>query len=57
MTANQRQDISNPVPGLMVYQTDGNVGFYFFTNGQWQPIIKDDKEYIRMRNLYYISNL
>lgn len=29
MTQAQRQAISNPANGLMVYQTDGNSGFYF----------------------------
>jgi hypothetical protein len=57
MTAAQRQAIVNPVQGLMVYQTDGSSGYYFFTGGQWQSLLKDDKEYLRMRNLYYISNL
>ena len=57
MTAAQRQAINNPVSGLMVYQTDGSAGSYFFINGQWQAAIRDEREYLRMRNLYYISNL
>ncbi|MDF2385376.1 hypothetical protein JMG10_28180 [Nostoc ellipsosporum NOK] len=29
MLASQRQSISNPAPGLIVYQTDGTAGFYY----------------------------
>ena len=34
MTASQRGLISSPATGLLVYQTDGATGFYFY-NGGW----------------------
>ena len=35
MTQAQRDAISNPANGLLVYQTDATVGFYFFKSGVW----------------------
>lgn len=35
MTFENRSSIENPVEGLLVYQTDGHKGFYFFDNTQW----------------------
>ncbi|HYK77309.1 MAG TPA: hypothetical protein VEV16_10050, partial [Daejeonella sp.] len=34
MSASQRNGISNPAEGLLVYQTDNTPGFYFY-NGSW----------------------
>jgi hypothetical protein len=34
MTASQRSAISSPATGLLVYQTDGTTGFYYY-NGSW----------------------
>ncbi|MEI7725232.1 MAG: fibrobacter succinogenes major paralogous domain-containing protein [Bacteroidota bacterium] len=36
MTASQRTGIASPANGLMVYQTDGNAGFYFFNAAAWK---------------------
>ena len=38
MTTAQKNAISNPAEGLMVYQTDNDKGFWFFTNGQWRNV-------------------
>jgi len=38
MTTAQRIAISSPAEGLLVYQTDGVKGFYFYTNGAWTPL-------------------
>jgi hypothetical protein len=38
MTSNQRIGIASPANGLLVYQTDGSVGFYYFNNGEWVNI-------------------
>lgn len=35
MTAAQRIAINSPVEGLLVYQTDGIKGFYFYTSSAW----------------------
>jgi hypothetical protein len=35
MTDAQRQAISEPVAGLMVYQTDVTSGFYYFNGNEW----------------------
>ena len=40
ITASQRTGISNPATGLLVYQTDGSAGFYFYDNG-WQRLVKN----------------
>lgn len=37
MTAAQRTAIVSPARGLLVYQTDGTVGFYFYDGG-WQSL-------------------
>src|SRR5580692_4355615 len=38
MTTAQRIAISAPAEGLLVYQTDGVKGFYFYTNGAWTSL-------------------
>lgn len=35
MTASQRGMIVSPEPGLLVYQTDGEAGYYYFAGSQW----------------------
>lgn len=39
VTASQRNGINSPATGLLVYQTDGSAGFYFYDNG-WQRLAK-----------------
>jgi hypothetical protein len=38
MTATQRTLISSPATGLLVYQTDGTTGFYFYDGAVWQSL-------------------
>lgn len=35
LTSAQRIGISNPATGLLVYQTDGSSGFYYYTGSSW----------------------
>ncbi len=35
MTVSQRGSISSPATGLLVYQTDGTEGFYFYDGSSW----------------------
>jgi hypothetical protein len=38
MTTAQRIAISSPAEGLLVYQTDGVKGFYYYTNSAWTSL-------------------
>ncbi len=35
MLASQKSAISSPTTGLLIYQTDGSSGFYYFTGSSW----------------------
>ena len=39
ITTTQKDAISNPAEGLMIYQTSAPAGFYYFTNNSWRLII------------------
>lgn len=41
MTAIQRSLILNPAEGLMVYQTDSTVGFWYFSRGVWERMLTE----------------
>ena len=38
LTENEKQNISDPAHGLLIYQTDGIKGFYFWDNTKWKLI-------------------
>jgi len=38
MTTAQRTAIVSPATGLLIYQTDGTMGFYFFNGSTWMPL-------------------
>jgi microcystin-dependent protein len=39
MTMLERANISNPVEGLLVYQTNDVIGFYYYTKGNWTAFV------------------
>lgn len=38
MTETQRDAISSPATGLLVYQTDGTAGFYYYNGSSWTQV-------------------
>ena len=42
MTATQRGNIAAPVAGLMVYQTDGTSGLYYYNGTAWIYVINSN---------------
>jgi hypothetical protein len=45
MTAAERDAISSPATGLMIYQTDGTVGFYYYNGSSWTELAATSKIY------------
>ena len=45
MTETQRDAISSPATGLMIYQTDGTVGFYYYNGSSWVEVAATSKTY------------
>ena len=45
MTETQRDAISSPATGLMIYQTDGTVGFYYYNGGGWAEVAATSATY------------
>ena len=50
MTSAQRTAIQNPASGLMVYQTDGTAGLYYYGNGGWIYIINSTTNVLSVVN-------
>ncbi len=38
MTQSQRDAISSPATGLLIYQTDNTPGFYYYSGSAWTPV-------------------
>ena len=53
MTATQRDAISSPVQGLLVYVTDDNT-FYFYTGSSWEKVGRGASGWIVYRNYVYV---
>lgn len=39
MTIQQKNTIVNPATGLLIYQTDGDSGFYFYNGTSWLLLV------------------
>lgn len=39
MTSTQKNAISNPATGLLIYQTDAPAGFYFWNGSAWTKLV------------------
>lgn len=50
MSATQRGGISSPAAGLMVYQTDGTAGLYFYNGSSWIYIINSSTNVLAVAN-------
>src|SRR5687768_8278971 len=50
MTLAQRDAIPSPAAGLIIYQTDGLSGFYFYDGG-WQPMADNLGSHIATKEL------
>jgi hypothetical protein len=50
MTQAQRQDINSPTAGLMVYQTDGTAGLWYYTGNAWIYIINSTSATLPVSN-------
>ena len=42
MTASQRSGIISPATGLLVYQTDGTIGFYVYNGTTWSGVLQSN---------------
>ena len=45
MTNAQRLAIETPAAGLMIYQTDGTAGFYYYNGSSWSEVGAIEKTY------------
>lgn len=50
MTLEQRDLITNPAEGLLLYQTNGEAGFYYFTQNVWKPLTSNEARSIAAAN-------
>ena len=51
MTAAQRDAISSPASGLMIYQTDGTAGFYYYNGSSWEGYYSKAEVDVQIANL------
>ena len=56
MTESQRTQISNVATGLLVFQTDGITGFYFYSGSGWVSLSVNDDDWIVSGTSLYNNN-
>jgi hypothetical protein len=44
MTSTQKDNITEAAEGLMIYQTDGSKGYYYFTGTLWERILDESSQ-------------
>ena len=52
MTQIERDNIGGPATGLLIYQTDGTAGFYYYNGAAW-VLVKDDTNAVKKINDLY----
>ncbi len=55
MTSLQKTAIANPATGLLIYQTDGDMGFYYFNGASWLLLVTTP-EIEKQKTLIYTTN-
>jgi len=55
MTSTQRTAIASPAAGLVVYQTNGTIGYYYYDGSAWQAVARAaDNHWTKVGNdIYY----
>jgi hypothetical protein len=53
MTAQQRTAIASPATGLLIYQTDGDAGFYYYNGAGWFLLVTSAANTDRQNTLIY----
>ncbi|MBS1743762.1 MAG: hypothetical protein JST81_12075 [Bacteroidetes bacterium] len=55
MTAQQKNAIFTPATGLLIYQTDGDSGFYYFNGSSWLLLITSNVSTDKQNTLIYTT--
>ena len=55
MTETQKNAISTPATSLLIYQTDGSSGFYFYNGTAWIPVSSKMKSYATVDDAEAVS--
>lgn len=56
MTKAQRDAITTPATGLMIYQIDGTSGFYYYDGSEWKPFTGEKHWTASGNNIYNANN-